>query len=291
MKLKAAAKINLMLDILGSTTDGYHTLFMIMQSISIFDIVTVDITGNKNEISLSCSEPSLPCNEKNIAYKAADRFFNETGIKNPGVHIDIEKHIPFAAGLAGGSADAAATLVGLNEILSAKLSVEELCNIGVKIGADVPFCIKGGTMLAMDIGGVLAPLPPIGNKYYVLIKPDQSVSTKEAYNAFDTAEKIFHPDDTGMLRALATGNEDAVYPLIANVFEQFVEVPDRASIKATMRKHDALAYCMSGSGPSVYGIFDSPVKAKACTEDLKKKYNNVFLCAPEKSGVQILDKN
>lgn len=289
MKLLAAAKINLMLDILGKTHDGYHTLFMIMQSVGIFDIVTVDITGKSDEISLTCSEPSLPCNEKNIAYKAAARFFDSTGIKNPGIRIDIEKHIPFEAGLAGGSADAAAVLVGLNLILNADIDVEALCAIGVKIGADVPFCIKGGTMLAMDIGGVLAPLPPVRDNYYILVKPEQGVSTKEAYDAFDSATDIRHPDTNGILRALATSDEDTMYGKIANVFEQFVEVPDRANIKGIMRSHNALAHCMSGSGPTVYGIFDNKGDADACVDELRLKYKNVYLCQPQKCGIQITE--
>ncbi len=287
MKLKAAAKINLMLDILGKTHDGYHSLFMIMQSVGIFDVVTVDITGNTGEISLTCSEPSLPCNEKNIAYKAASRFFEATNTPNPGIHIDIEKHIPFEAGLAGGSADAAAVLVGLNTLLDADIDVEELCSIGVKIGADVPFCIKGGTMLAMDIGGVLAPLPPVRDNYYILVKPEQGVSTKEAYDAFDSAVGIRRPDTNGMLRALVTGDEETMYNKIANVFEQFVEVPERADIKGIMRKHGALAHCMSGSGPTVYGIFDDEHHALACMDELKPKYRHIYLCRPQKCGIQI----
>ncbi len=289
MKLKAAAKINLMLDILGKTHDGYHSLFMIMQSVGIFDIVTVDVTGNAGEISLTCSEPSLPCNEKNIAYKAAARFFDVTGIPNPGIHIDIEKHIPFEAGLAGGSADAAAVLVGLNEVLDADIDVEELCAIGVKVGADVPFCIKGGTMLAMDIGGVLAPLPPVRDNYYILVKPEQGVSTKEAYDAFDTATYIRRPDTNGMLRAMVIGDEDMIYNKIANVFEQFVEVPDRADIKGIMRDHGALAHCMSGSGPTVYGIFEKEDQALKCMAELQKKYKKVYLCKPQKCGIQITE--
>ena len=290
MKLNAAAKINLMLDILGTTNDGYHSLFMIMQSIGIFDTVTLDITGKSDEILLSCSEPSLPCNEKNIAYKAAKIFFEKSGIKNPGIHIDIEKKIPFEAGLAGGSADAAAVLVGLNRLLKADIDIDSLCNIGVKIGADVPFCMKGGTMLAVDIGGVLAPLPPIEEKYYVLIKPDQGVSTKEAYHDFDTADNIFHPDNNGILHALATQKYEDVYPLIANVFEQFVEVPDRASIKAVMRKYNTIAHCMSGSGPTVYGIFNTLKDANGCAKELREKYSKVYVCKPQRTGVQITEE-
>ena len=290
MKLKAAAKINLMLDILGKTQDGYHSLFMIMQSVGIFDEIVLEITGNAGEISLSCSNDKLPCNEHNIAYKAAKHFFDETKVLNPGIHIHIEKHIPFEAGLAGGSADAAAVFVGLNKMLKAQVDTESLCQMGVKVGADVPFCIKGGTMAALDIGEVLAPLPAVRENFYVLVKPDKGVSTKAAYDAFDTADVIRHTDKNGILRALSTGREDEAYPLIANVFEQFVEVHDRVDIKATMRKHNALAYCMSGSGPTVYGIFDTEIGARSCAAELSKRYNSVFVCQPEKQGIKIISE-
>ena len=287
MKLRAAAKINLMLDILGKTDDGYHSLFMIMQSVGIFDVVSIDITDNPGEISLSCSEASLPCDEKNIAYKAATRFFEATNTPNPGIHIDIEKHIPFEAGLAGGSADAAAVLEGLNTLLDADIDVEELCSMGVKIGADVPFCIKGGTMLAMDIGGVLAPLPPVRDNYYILVKPEQGVSTKEAYDAFDSAFGIHRPDTNDMLRALVTGDEETMYNKIANVFEQFVEVPERADIKGFMRKHGALAHCMSGSGPTVFGLFDDEESALKCSEKLREICPEVYVTKPLERGIKL----
>lgn len=295
MKLKAFAKINLMLDIFGKTEDGYHDLFMIMQSVGIADIITVTLSGEDESITLSCSKKELPCDEHNIAYKAAQAFFNEARgkdgkkIANPGIHIDIEKHIPFAAGLAGGSADAAGVLTALNCLCGAELSVEELCRIGVKVGADVPFCLKGGTMAAFDIGEVLAPLPPVRGDYYVLVKPKQDVSTKAAYDAFDTASGIKHPNCAGMLRSLATANCEKAYGLIGNVFEQFVDVPDRVDIKACMRRHHTLAHCMSGSGPTVYGIFDNEIRARSCAAELSENYDQVFVCNPVPHGVEIID--
>ena len=288
MVIRAYAKINLMLDILSKTDDGYHSLFMIMQSIGIFDYVTVETTDNRNQIELSCSNDALPCDEHNIAYKAALAFFNDAKVKNPGIRIHIEKQIPFAAGLAGGSADAAAVIYALNEITDAKLSIEQLCAIGVKVGADVPFCLKGGTMAAQDIGQVLAPLPPIKKDYIVLTKPDQDVSTKAAYDAFDTAENIRHCKTADIIHVLA--NKGDYYGYIQNVFEQFVEVPDRVDIKSTMRKYDAKATCMSGSGPSVYGIFDSEIKARSCYNALKNKYQNTFLITPVDRGLEVIEK-
>lgn len=288
MILHAAAKINLMLDILGRTDDGYHTLFMIMQSIGLYDTVTLTETGEADTIRLTCSNAALPSDETNIGWKAAARFFEESGVPNPGIRIDIEKHIPFAAGLAGGSADAAAVFVGLNEMLHAGLSERELCRIAVKVGADVPFCIMGGTMAAMDIGEVLAPLPDIRSDWYVLVKPDQDVSTKEAYAAFDTADYIRHPDTTAMLRAAAAGDTEKVYSLVSNVFEQFIYVAGRVDIKAIMRMNGSKVHCMSGSGPTIYGVFETEESARACADALKAAgYENTYVCQPVKQGVTI----
>lgn len=293
MEIRAYAKINLMLDILGKTDDGYHSLFMIMQSIGIFDDVTVELAGRANQIDLTCSNSALPTDKSNIAHKAAKAFFdyyNKNGLNprktNPGIKIHIDKNIPFAAGLAGGSADAAAVIYGLNELLNAGIDIETLCAIGVKVGADVPFCLKGGTMVAQDIGQVLSPLPPRKKEYIVLVKPSQDVSTKAAYDAFDTAENIRHCDTNGIIHALARGEN--YYPYIQNVFEQFVEVPDRVDIKATMRNYDCKATCMSGSGPSVYGIFDSEIKARSCANALREKYEDTFFITPVDTGLQIL---
>lgn len=289
MKINAYAKINLMLDIIRKTEDGYHTLFMIMQSVGIHDEITLKINGEKDSINLTCSNDALPCDKKNIAYKAACKFFEQTGAQNPGIDIHIEKHIPFAAGLAGGSADGAAVIMGLDRLLHTNLPIEDLCKIGVSVGADVPFCLKGGTMAAMDIGEVLAPLPPLDGLFFVLVKPHQDVSTKEAYDAFDNAKNIRHTDRDGIVRALATGNNKKMYSLIQNVFEQFVEVPERVEIKACMRRFGAVASCMSGSGPTVYGIFESEISARACANELSKSFCDVFVCEPKHAGLEITE--
>lgn len=288
MKVAAYAKINLMLDILGRTPEGYHSLFMIMQSVDIKDTVTVTLTGNPGTIALTCSNESLPTDRKNIAWKAAEAFFAQTGLENPGVAIHIDKHIPFAAGLAGGSADAAGVFVALNKLTGANLSPKDLCAIGVTVGADVPFCIQGGTMLAQDIGGVLSSLPEVKKNWYVLCKPEQDVSTKEAYDAFDRAGYVRHLNCTDMLHAMVTQNEAAMLHHMGNVFEQFVEVPDRVQIKSIMRKNKALAHMMSGSGPTTYGIFATEKDAKSCVQALQAAgYRQVFLCRPVGAGVEI----
>ena len=278
IKLNAPAKINLLLDIISRLPNGYHNLFMVMQAVDLCDEVEVSLRDD-GEICLECSEKALPTDSKNIAYRAAQNFFKATG-KTQGADIKLNKKIPFAAGLAGGSTDAAAVLKALNILCETKLSNEDLCAIGVKLGADVPFCIKGGTMLAQDIGQVLSPLPKLKDCYIVLVKPDVDVSTKEAYEAFDTADYIRHPDCNAMLHAAANGDFDGIIKNVANVFEQFIEVPQRADIKAVMRDCGCLTCCMSGSGPTVFGIFDDEEKAIDCTEKMKEKYTKVYLTRP-----------
>ena len=290
MVVRAYAKLNLMLDILGRTDDGYHTVFMIMQSVGLFDDVTVELTGRHNCVKLTCSSENLPCDKTNIAHKAAKAFFKAMQFEDghPGVTIHIEKNIPMAAGLAGGSADAAAVLVALNHLFDHPFKREELCAMGKTLGADVPFCLKGGTMAAFDIGQILAPLPPIKDKYIVLVKPGQDVSTKAAYDAFDSAEFIRHCDRDGALHALANGDIGSFYPKMRNVFEQFVEVPDRVTIKATMRDHGALATLMSGSGPSVFGIFENEIRARACASALSQSFKDTFVITPKPTSIEIL---
>ncbi len=284
MKVKAAAKINLMLDILKRLDNGYHSLFMIMQSVDLYDIVSVD-KNDTNEIIIKCDKEGVPCNEKNIAYKCAKVFFDYCGIENRGVTIEIEKHIPMAAGVAGGSADGAAVLYCLNKIYETKLSQKELCAVGNKVGADIPFSLTGGTAVTLGTGNVIAPVTDLPECYIVLAKPDQDVSTPEAYAEFDALTRVRHLDRVSMIEAVANGDYEKITSLCGNVFEQAVEVPKRPHIKGVMRKCGADACCMSGSGPTVFGIFSDKEKAKECAEKLSKKYEQVYLCKPAKCGV------
>lgn len=282
---KAAAKINLMLDILTTLENGYHSLFMIMQSVGLYDTVSVE-SADDGRISISCSEKKLPCDKSNIAYKAAEAFFDYTKITNKGIKIHIEKNIPFAAGMAGGSADGAAVIAALNDIYSAGLSQRELCAVGVKVGADVPFCLTGGTCLAQNIGEVLSPLADLPDCHIVLAKPERGVSTKEAYAAFDTAQNIRHLDTCGMLFAASKGDLNEICRRTENVFEQLIEVPERVPIKSVLNRYGALAACMSGSGPTVFGIFDDESKAECAVESLRSFINQVYLVKPVNSGLE-----
>ncbi len=288
MKIKAYAKVNLMLDILGTLPNGYHNLWMIMQSVSLYDTVTVE-KNDSGKITLTCSKEGIPTNEKNIAHKAAVAFFEKTGIKNDGLHIHIEKAIPSEAGLAGGSADGAAVIKALNELFSANLTERELCRIGRKVGADVPFCIVGGTCLAQNIGDVLSPLDDIPQCYFVLAKPKMGVSTKEAFESFDNASYIRKPKKDKMLIAAANGDFDGMCKLAANVFEQVIEVPERVEIKKIMREQNAKLSLMSGSGPTVYGIFENKNDAEICAEKLKTITNDVFIAMPVSQSLEIIE--
>lgn len=286
IKVKAYAKINLLLDIVAKRNDGYHDLFMIMQSIGLYDTVTVSQTSSK-KITISCTEKGIPLDERNIAYKAAAEFFSQTKIKNKGVNIDIVKRIPHAAGLAGGSADGAAVIVALNKLYATELSDDELCKIGVKIGADVPFCITGGTLLAQGIGDVLNKVKPLRKCFILIAKPDCSVNTAYAYKRFDEHGKEHTPDKLGMLYAMQGRDLTEICSKMENVFEQFIPVDNKVEIKNVMRENGALGVCMSGSGPTVFGIFTEKDKAERAAEELKSLAKDIAVTVPVSAGCRI----
>ena len=284
MKVKVAAKINLMLDILKKLDNGYHSLFMIMQSVDLYDIITVE-KKNENKIVIKCDTEGVPCNEKNIAYKCAKAFFDACNIKERGITIEIEKNIPMAAGTAGGSADGAGVLYCLNKIYNTNLSQNQLCEIGATVGADIPFSLTGGTAIALNTGNVIAPVKDLPECYIVLCKPDQDISTPEAYAQFDALNRVRHLDRVSMIEAVSVADYEKICELCGNVFEQAVEVPKRPHIKGVMRKCGADAYCMSGSGPTVFGLFSDKEKAEDCYDKLSKKYDSVYLCKPANKGI------
>lgn len=288
VKVNAYAKINLLLDIVATRTDGYHDLFMIMQSVGVYDTVTVEKIKGR-DITITCNIDDIPLDEKNIAHKAAMAFFKANKIISRGIHIDIVKRIPHAAGLAGGSADGAGVLVALNELYKTNLSLDELCKIGVTIGADVPFCIKGGTLLSQGIGDVLNKVKPLRNCYIVLAKPDFGVNTGYAYRQFDECGKVHTPDKFGMLCAMQSRDLKQICSKMENVFEQFIEVPNRIEMKEIMRSNNALGVCMSGSGPTVFGIFESKEEAQKSAEELKQYAKDICVCTPVNKGCKIIE--
>lgn len=288
VKVNAYAKINLLLDIVATRTDGYHDLFMIMQSVGVYDTVTVEKIKGK-DIKITCNIDDIPLDEKNIAHKAAVAFFKANKIRSRGIHIDIVKRIPHAAGLAGGSADGAGVLVALNELYKTNLSLDELCKIGVTIGADVPFCIKGGTLLSQGIGDVLNKVKPLKKCHIVLAKPDFGVNTGYAYRQFDECGKVHTPDKFGMLCAMQSRDLKEICSKMENVFEQFIEVPNRIEMKEIMRSNNALGVCMSGSGPTVFGIFESKEEAQKSADELKQYAKDICVCTPVNKGCKFIE--
>lgn len=273
---RSYAKINLTLDVLGKRDNGYHDVEMIMQTISLFDLLIIDKTGGF--INISTNLKYLPCNDKNIAYKAAKLFFDHTKISG-GAKIIIHKNIPVAAGLAGGSGNAAAVLVSLNLLYNTGLSDEELCTLGAKLGADVPYCIMGGTYVASGIGEILTPIDTMKKTTILLVKPPISVSTQVIYEQIDSAHVKKHPDTEAMKTAIKNGNLSAIANNLCNVMEIVTETeyPEIAGIKKKMLLNGALGSLMSGSGPTVFGIFDDYEKAKSSADSFAHQYRDVYL--------------
>ena len=286
--IKAAAKINLILDLTAILENGYHSIYTVMQSVNIYDTVTLELNESK-KIKLSCSLPYIPTNEKNTAYKAAEYFFEYIGDTTHGVTINIEKSIPIQAGMAGGSANAAAVIKGLNYLFKNKLSADELYKLCEKVGADVPFCIAGGTRLCLNKGEIMAKLPDLPDCYIVIVKPEQGVSTKTAYANYDAAEWIRHPDNEGFLFAATQQDLKTMCYKASNVFVQVIEVSDRVKIKSVMRNHNAMMAMMTGSGTAVFGIFEKEKDAKKCADSLRDKFKNVFEAIPVKKSIEIIE--
>lgn len=282
--VKAYAKINLSLDITGKRDDGYHLLRTVMQSISICDIITITKTAGE-EITISCDNPAIPLGEKNIVYKTAKMFFAETG-KSSGLDIAIEKHIPHQAGMGGGSADAAAMLVALNTLFDAGLTTEKLCDIGVELGADVPFCIEGGTALCEGIGEIITPLAPLKNCTVLISKPKKGIPTVEAFRVYDSLSGISHPDVDAMIDAINNGAPYAQY--CKNVLEFTALLAELDEIKSGMKAFGAVASCMTGSGSAVYGLFDNELSAKECYAKLRTDVGFAEICHPVNHGCEII---
>lgn len=284
--VKAPAKINLSLDVLGKRPDGYHEIATVMQAVDLYDSVTVS-DNDSGKVTLSCNVPGIPCDDTNICAKAAYRFFDYCHMDGKGVHIDIDKKIPSQAGLAGGSSDGAATLLALNQLFDTHLKPADLCAIGERVGADVPFCIEGGTRLCTGIGTTLKKLPAFHCSDIVICKPDAvDVSTAEAYRKVDALKP--HPSYTDeMVKALYSRDMFLIASTIFNDFELALQIPEVIDIKRVMLKAKARGAGMSGSGSAVFAVFTSSHRAKKCYEALKEQYPQTFLCKPVKTGCRV----
>lgn len=276
INLKAYAKINLGLDVVRKREDGYHEVRMIMQTINLFDKLYLNRTKSPS-ISVDTNLHFLPTDENNLVFKAASLLKNECNIQE-GVHINLEKKIPVAAGMAGGSSDAATTLYGMNILFNLKLSKKELMDFAVRLGADVPYCIMRGTALSEGIGEILTPLPPFPQCHVLIVKPPISVSTKYVYESLRLADGIEHPDIDGIIRSIEQKDLRGAVGLFGNVLEGVTEkeYPIISQIKDTMLELGALNSLMSGSGPTVFGLFEDRREAEKAfyhfkTNDIRKQ--------------------
>lgn len=283
--IAAPAKINLSLDITGKLENGYHALDTIMQTISIEDKITLAKTGR--QISVLCDHPQVPQGNGNICHKAAEAFFEKTALEGS-VIITIDKNIPVAAGLAGGSSDAAAVIKGLNLLYGTGLTQREMCEIGLKCGADVPYCIVAGTCRAKGIGEKLTKLPSFAGVYIVLVVPDFFVSTAWAYKNYDLNKTDEKPRTEELISYIRGRDIKNTAERMVNVLESVTakKHPEIQEIKNDIKKSGACGSVMSGSGPSVFGLFENEEKARIAFSVIREKYNRSYLTLTVDGGIK-----
>jgi 4-diphosphocytidyl-2-C-methyl-D-erythritol kinase len=276
MLVKAYGKINISLDIVGKREDGYHLLKMIMQNVDLYDSISIE-KCNK-DINISCNKPYIPTDEKNLIYKAAKLFMDTYNITE-GINIYLKKNIPVAAGMAGGSADAAAVFKALRQLFKIDVDENELMKLGVKIGADIPYCIVGGTALCEGIGDIVTPLSPFKNHILVLVKPNFGVSTREVYKGIDISKIYKHPDTDALIKAMEEGKLQDVCNSMKNLLENVTlrKYPVLKRIKEDMVKMGAMGAMMSGSGPTIFAFFEDMLKAQRCYDKFKTQYKEVYI--------------
>lgn len=293
VKVFAPSKINLFLKIHGLTENNYHELSSVMQTTSLGNYITIT-RGSHKEIKVSSSKGELPPKEESIAYRCAESFFVNTKIENTGIDIHIDEFVPPESGLGGGSGDGAGVLVGLNRMFSGGLSLNKLAEIGSKIGADIPFCVVGGSALAQGIGEKLTPLKKLTHSQcvFLIIKPKGGVSTPEAFQLYDSMEKPAKQGNLdAMLKAWESHNLAEIGKEMYNVFESALNLADTAKLKETMIKHGALGSALSGSGSSVVGMFTSITQAERCAKEVKDSYSDIFIVHPVTMGATVVESN
>lgn len=280
--LRAAAKLNFTLDITGIRPDGYHLLQMVMQTVSVYDLITIQ---KADKISLDTEDLATP---ENLAWKAAAAFFSDTGIPG-GSAITLQKRIPAQAGLAGGSADAAAVLYGLNRLYGTQLSLPKLQKIGLSLGADIPYCLVGGTALVEGIGEKVSPLPQLRKGAAVIIKPEWGVSTAAAFRAFDSGMKVERPDSRKVADCLAQWKPEGLSSCMGNVLEQASDrLPEIRAICRRLTDAGAYAAQMTGSGSAVFGVFADLEAAQDCAKTIGQPGEQVFAAQPVPAGIEII---
>ena len=284
----APCKVNLSLDITGVQEDGYHLLRSVMQTVDLFDYLILG-PGEFPGIFIDCDREQLICDTTNTAYRAARLFFEHTGIKDPAVHIEIIKNIPMQAGLGGGSSDAAAALVGLNHLYQTNLSMEELCELGVRVGADVPFCLRGGTMLCEGVGDIFTDLPALPECFILIAKPDTGISTPDSFKRYDRAGGKLHPNTEQIMATILSGNLPDLGREMYNVLEEVCELPQVELYKNIMLQCGALGAVMTGSGSAVIGLFDNKRAVRHVHRKLLTHADAVFITRPVPYGARAVD--
>ena len=288
IQLKSRAKINLSIDVLGKREDGYHLVEMIMQTIDLFDKIKI-FSLKEDTIIIESNSLDIPLDSTNIVYKAADLIKKQYNIKE-GVKIIIEKNIPIAAGMAGGSSNAAAVLVGLNQLWRLKLSENKLKELGLKLGADVPFCIGGQSALAENIGEKLTKIVGLSENIFILVcKPEIFVSTKEIYEEIDSKIIEKRPNNKLLIQLLKENKIQQIADNMYNVLEEVTRerYPVIEEIEKIMMENDALGSMMSGSGPTVFGLYRNREDAENCKNKLLKKFSQVYIVKSHNKGVEI----
>ncbi len=285
IKIKAYAKINLTLDVVCKRHDGYHEVEMLMQSVSLADVISLRKT--ECGITLLCDKEGVPLTEKNTAYKAAKLFLEASRIDS-GVEIKIEKNIPMQAGMAGGSADAAGVLYGLSELFEHPLELDRLLDIAKKVGADVPFCLVGGTKLASGIGEKLTHMPNMPECSIAIVKPNENISTANAYALVDSCENLIRPDNNAAIAALKNGDLTALSGNMRNVFEQATGTEKTVKIKNVLIENGAMGSIMTGSGSAVFGVFSDSKTAEKALEDAEFSDCETFIASPVSVGCEII---
>lgn len=282
----APAKINLSLDVTGVDEKGYHLLDMVMQTISIFERITLK---KDTEISITSNARFIPTDDKNTAIKAAKEFFEYTKIKS-GVQIHIKKSVPIKAGMAGGSADAAGVIVGLNYMYDTQLSMAQMCEIGLKAGSDVPFMLIGGTKRVQGTGDIITPCPSMPRCHFVICMPQKGVSTPQAFAAYDSLGEKTEVQTKKLIGAIQTKNLGDIAKYMANDLEKAAGSQETQPIKQELIELGALGSVMTGSGAAVFGLFDDEEKAKKAAEHFRSKYKSVFIANPVSFGANVKKK-
>ena len=278
---KAYAKLNISLDVTGRRDDGYHDMVMVMQSVSLCDELQLRL-NDSGKISASSNLRFIPSDERNLAVRAALRYLEAVGESGQGLHIDMRKIIPVGAGMAGGSADAAAVLRGMNTLYGLRLNRKELEELACAVGSDVAFCVAGGTALAKGRGELLEDLPPLPDCFFAICKPEFSISTPELFRKVDETPLRRHPDTAGLVEAIGRGELKEMCRRMYNVFE---DVPDRrmrtvAEIKGRLLDHGALGAMMTGTGSAVFGVFRQEAEARSAVAALRNEYRFCFAAKP-----------